>query len=1034
MAIVTIGDSQSFSYTGNIQELVVPFSGVYKLEVWGAQGGTDGEGLNAGGKGGYSVRYVQLKQEDILYICVGKAGAYNGGASYNGGGAATSPSGDDYCTYSGGGATHIATVSGQLKDLSAYKDTGEILIVAGGGGGQGNKWNDSRGSAGKGGGLSGSSTTGKNWADSTYTVAAGTQTSGYAFGQGGSYSGTTSTSGGGGGWYGGQAAIRGCGAGGSGYIGQNSDSYIVEFAGIEYTNTTSSGIRSGNGQAAITLVAVDPIIFNYKESIQTYEVPYDGIYKLEVWGSKGGSTNGGNGGYAVGYKGLIAGTKLYIVTGGAGSTGTYGGSGGYNGGGAGRSAESEAEGYAWGGGGATHIATVSGLLKNLSTYQGTGEILIVAGGGGGGVTGDNNTKGGAGGTLRTSHGAGAGFGYGGTCSYTVNGSGGGGAGWYGGQYGSNQWTSSGGGSSSIKFTPKFTIDNNVYEPSEISGQNSTTGKAAITYIAPAELYTITYELNGGTQGDNAMTTYNISSETFDLPTPTRDNYIFKGWFETADFKTAPVTQIIQGSVGDKTFYAKWFGPLKYTFTAGAIHTFTVPFNGIWKLECYGAKGGNSGGNGGYSIGYKELRAGDILYPCVGNVTYNGGGKGYKAGEDKVHVGDGGGCTHIATVSGLLKDLSAYKDTGEILIVAGGGGGYSWKDGAAGYMRGGGVGGGPSGGGGTGGGFGKGGSYGSAYANGCPGGGAGWKGGGWMGYGGTGWIGNVPTFTSGNVEYSPSTVDGQHNSTSGKAVITWVADNILFNFIDENGDVVGITDLIFKGVSINGLRYANNNIYGLADINTTLLNTSIDNNDIFTEIGNSYEATLTSQGNTTQTTVLMNGLNVTANVYDESTGEISIPKVTGDINIESKSYTNQVPLSLIPADLSGIFNGTGYQNNTYVSGANSTSKTGYVSTGVMTLPSDCEAFYVKGCTWDTTSSYCRYYAGNINSYLSYCVKADGTGDHGAEEFWTVETLDENYYKFTLNSGGKYYLRGRYFRMSLLGSGENLSITFDEPIPF
>ena len=55
--------------------------------------------------------------------------------------------------------------------------------------------------------------------------------------------------------------------------------------------------------------------------------------------------------------------------------------GGYNGGGSGYSSYNNAESFGSGGGGATHIATKSGLLSSLENSKDS--ILIVAGGGGG---------------------------------------------------------------------------------------------------------------------------------------------------------------------------------------------------------------------------------------------------------------------------------------------------------------------------------------------------------------------------------------------------------------------------------------------------------------------------------------------------------------------------------------------------------------------------------------------------------------------------------------------------------------------------
>ena len=92
----------------------------------------------------------------------------------------------DYPTYpwetsNGGGATHIAKRTGQLKDLSSY--TSDILIVSGGGGG-GLLVGENAYAGADAGGISGS---GSNL---------GNQSTGYAFGQG--ESGTDKPCGGGG--------------------------------------------------------------------------------------------------------------------------------------------------------------------------------------------------------------------------------------------------------------------------------------------------------------------------------------------------------------------------------------------------------------------------------------------------------------------------------------------------------------------------------------------------------------------------------------------------------------------------------------------------------------------------------------------------------------------------------------------------------------------------------------------------------------------------------------------------------------------
>ena len=72
-------------------------------------------------------------------------------------------------TSNGGGATHIAKRTGQLKDLSSY--TSDILIVSGGGGG-GLLVGENAYNGADAGGIQGSN------------YKSGTQSTGYAFGQG----------------------------------------------------------------------------------------------------------------------------------------------------------------------------------------------------------------------------------------------------------------------------------------------------------------------------------------------------------------------------------------------------------------------------------------------------------------------------------------------------------------------------------------------------------------------------------------------------------------------------------------------------------------------------------------------------------------------------------------------------------------------------------------------------------------------------------------------------------------------------------
>lgn len=278
------GTPTNFAYTGNIQTYTVPSTGKYKLEVWGAQGGSGNSNVH-GGYGGYSVGMINLTQGDTLYVCVGGKGGgnatgdtsvvgYNGGGEANFGGARGN----------GGGATHIAKVTGLLNTLE--NNLSDILIVAGGGGGAGYYAAYDSGNGGSGGGYIGGhglfngSTTGDS---NSHTGSGGTQSTGGetdnystqstgSFGQGANRGDSSlwGGSGGGGGLYGGGAATNNAGAGGgSGYIAGLSDAcmygYDVQASSSANTKTVSVNAYSldptalmakeGNGYATITPIA-----------------------------------------------------------------------------------------------------------------------------------------------------------------------------------------------------------------------------------------------------------------------------------------------------------------------------------------------------------------------------------------------------------------------------------------------------------------------------------------------------------------------------------------------------------------------------------------------------------------------------------------------------------------------------------------------------------------------------------------------------------------------------------------------------------
>ena len=294
------GYSKDFSYTGSVEEFMVPKDGVYKLEVWGAQGGNSlDNGVLTSNKyyAGYSKSNIKLNKNDKLYVTVGgrgEDGKLNNIAKggFNGGGNGTWDHNDDEALAGGGGATSIQNSllgDGQLKNYENNKSS--VLIVAGGSAGNGVTVNSDYFSKYKfsygGGFIGGVGGTTKDGNSNDYTIFnVATQNSGYTFGLGQSTDDITGNynqeaPGAGGGWYGGLALTNTVAAtlpysyagGGSGYIGNylltNKAMYCYncEESADDNTRTISTTCTSetptencakkGNGYARITLISID---------------------------------------------------------------------------------------------------------------------------------------------------------------------------------------------------------------------------------------------------------------------------------------------------------------------------------------------------------------------------------------------------------------------------------------------------------------------------------------------------------------------------------------------------------------------------------------------------------------------------------------------------------------------------------------------------------------------------------------------------------------------------------------------------------
>ncbi len=297
------GASKNFTYTGNYQTFTAYAGCQYKVELWGAQGGTLG---GVGGSGGYSSGRIQFTGKKDLYIYVGEHTTTTITAAWNGGSQGPT-SNSEGGGAGGGGATDIRTVSGSWNNSSSLLSR---VIVAGGGGGASNYCSGGcRSNGGAGGGLTactgscgnkscGSCSSG-NYAKGGTQISGGTSTGATGcvgvnggFGFGGSSSSAYGGAGGSG-WYGGGGG--GCwscvvysGSGGSSYISGHTGCVAVTSlsdttpkAGCTTGTTNNACSLSPTGLSFTDTVMIDGAGYswtNVKGSLQSMPNPSGGYY------------------------------------------------------------------------------------------------------------------------------------------------------------------------------------------------------------------------------------------------------------------------------------------------------------------------------------------------------------------------------------------------------------------------------------------------------------------------------------------------------------------------------------------------------------------------------------------------------------------------------------------------------------------------------------------------------------------------------------------------------------------------------------
>ncbi len=267
-----VGETKNFTYIGDSQTFTTQCSGTYKVELWGAQGGSIDTYI--GGKGAYTSGNIKLNINTSLYVYVGEQGNDNQTVTYNGG-TVTGNINAGKGGMAGGGATDVRLVSGSWARFDSLKSR---IMVASSGSGATNYYHPDHGVAG--GELIGEN--GKVYGGDGIIPTGGTQTSGGirgggsnstystsgSFGKGGQGGGVNS---GGSGYYGGGAAPHGTGTVG---VGGSGSSFISGYPGcdaISEESTEDHIIHTDQPNHYSGFIFTDSIMIAGNKEMPTYD-------------------------------------------------------------------------------------------------------------------------------------------------------------------------------------------------------------------------------------------------------------------------------------------------------------------------------------------------------------------------------------------------------------------------------------------------------------------------------------------------------------------------------------------------------------------------------------------------------------------------------------------------------------------------------------------------------------------------------------------------------------------------------------------
>lgn len=153
----------------------------------------------------------------------------------------------------------------------------------------------------------------------------------------------------------------------------------------------------------------------------------------------------------------------------------------------------------------------------------------------------------------------------------------------------------------------WTGSNGSTAQTSVSITKGSTGNKSYTANWKINTYSISYNLNGGNISGQ-KTSYDVTTASFTLPTPVRENYVFAGWSGTGISNLSKTVTVSKGSTGNRSYSANWTSGSSLRKYSESDTTVSYTYNsndGTYTIT-------QQGGSSGWGVGVLGDNSGIII--------------------------------------------------------------------------------------------------------------------------------------------------------------------------------------------------------------------------------------------------------------------------------------------------------------------------------------------------------------------------------------------------------------------------------------